>query len=105
MRKMALLLPLLLFAFDREASIEGYDRIIKIYEARLGCLEHKEALPCIQNHPLDPHSDALAKTFSMSFPKSYYEALLRRNIELLKRQKLCYGKALSEEEAKRCLKP
>ncbi len=105
MKKALLLLPLLLFAFDRDASIEGCERIIKIYEARLNCLHHKEALPCIQNHPLDPHSDALAKSFSMSFPKSYYEALLRRNIKLLKRQKLCYGKALSEQEAKRCLKP
>ena len=100
----ALLLALSLFADWRESNITAIQRVIDLYQARLECLKQDEAIPCIERHPLEPKSDALAKTFSMSFPKSFYKATLERDIELLEKEKLCYGKALSPQEAEICFK-
>ena len=97
-----LLLALSLFAGWRESNISAIERVIEVYETRLKCLEHDEAIPCIERYPLEPRSDTLAKTFSMSFPKSFYKATLERDIKLLEKEKLCYGKALSPQEAERC---
>ncbi len=105
MRFALLLLGSLLFGGWRESNISAIDKIISTYEARLHCLQNKEAIPCIEEYPLHPKSDALAKTFCMSFPKSYYKATLKRDIKLLQKQKLCYGRAPSQEKARQCLKP
>ena len=95
-----LLFGITLFAGWRESNITAIDRVIDVYQTRLECLKISEAIPCIERYPLEPRSDALAKTFSMSFPKSYYRAILERDIEILEKEKLCYGRAPSEEEAK-----
>ncbi|MRI58535.1 MAG: hypothetical protein C6H99_03400 [Epsilonproteobacteria bacterium] len=100
-----LIFTLSLFGGWRESNITAIDTIIQTYESRLSCLQEHEAIPCIERHPQDPRSDALAKTFSMSFPKSYYKAKLRRDLAILKKQKLCFGKALTPQEAKACLSP
>ena len=105
MKRFLFLLPLLLFADFRQSHIQALDTIIHTYQMRLECLQTKEAATCIDRFPLDKKSDALAKTFAMSFPKAFYTSKLKRDIRLLKRQKLCYGKALSEMEAKKCLQP
>ena len=93
----------LLYADFRSQQIAQIDKIIAIYQKRLECLKTKEAANCINSFPLDSRSDALAKTFSMSFPKAFYESKLKRDIKFLQKQKLCIGKALSKMEAKRCL--
>ncbi len=87
----------------RQSNILASDRVITIYQNRLNCLKTQEAIVCIQRFPQDPRSDALAQTFAMSFPKAFYANKLQRDIDLLKRQKLCYGKALTQEEAKKCI--
>ena len=105
MKRAAILaLPLALLAFDRAKEIAQIDTTIAVYKARIACMEKDEAIPCIERHPLDPKGDTLGKTFAMSFPKSYYKNLLERNIKILKRQKLCIGRAMGEDEAKECLK-
>ncbi len=86
----------------RQSNILAIDKVITTYQNRLHCLKTQEAIACIQRFPQDPRSDALAKTFAMSFPKAFYVNKLQRDIQLLRRQKLCYGKALSQEEAKKC---
>jgi len=102
--KKLLLLPLWLLAFEREAHIAQIDAIIEIYKKRLACLERHEALTCIRKYPLDKRNDALAKSFALGFPSSFYRALLRRNLDILEKEKLCYGRASSEAEARACLK-
>jgi hypothetical protein len=93
-----------LLAFAPKEKINSIDEVISIYKNRLECLKEKEAKECIEKFPLDRQNDALDKTFSMSFPKAYYKAKLKRDLKLLEKQKLCYGRALSESEAKECLK-
>ncbi len=93
----------LLYADFRSEQIAQIDKIIATYQKRLSCLQTKEAANCIDRFPLDRRSDTLAKTFSMSFPKAFYSAKLKRDIKILKEQRLCIGKALSEIEAKKCL--
>ncbi|MRI83591.1 MAG: hypothetical protein C6I00_04145 [Nitratiruptor sp.] len=100
-----LLLPLILLAFDRKAHLEQIQRTIAIYEERLACLQKHEAMECIQRHPLDPQGDGIARLFASSFPKAYYRAKLERDLQLLHQELLCYGRASSIEEARRCLKP
>ncbi len=105
--KKTLLLTLglsLLAASWREEAIEAIDKIIGIYQHRLHCLKTQAAATCIDRFPQDPHSDALAKTFAMSFPKAFYTNKLSRDIKILQRQKLCYGKALTKEAARECTK-
>ena len=104
MKRYILLLPLTLFAFDKNTIIKEYNSIQNIYQKRLECLKNSEAAECIQKYPQDARSDALAKTFCMAFPKSYYAAKLKRDISILEQQKLCIGRAQTELEAKRCLK-
>ena len=96
-------LTTLLFADFRSEQIAQIDKIITTYQKRLECLQTKEAASCINQFPLDKKSDALAKTFSMGFPKAFYSAKLKRDMKILEKQKLCVGKALSEIEAKKCL--
>ncbi|BCD61921.1 MULTISPECIES: hypothetical protein [Nitratiruptor] len=91
------------FADWKTAQILAIDKIIQTYQNRQSCLQKEEAHFCIQKYPLDPKSDALAKTFAMSFPQAFYASKLQRDIKLLEKQKLCIGRALSEMEAKRCL--
>ena len=105
MKKFLLLFPLLLVADFRQNQIQAIDTIIDTYKHRLTCLQTQEAAACIDRFPLDNKSDALAKTFAMSFPKAFYMSKLKRDIEILERQKLCYGKAPNAMEAKKCLKP
>ncbi|NPA03802.1 MAG: hypothetical protein GXO61_02965 [Epsilonproteobacteria bacterium] len=100
-----LLITTFLFANWREGNVSEIDKVIKVYSLRVECLKEKEAIRCIEKFPLDPKSDTLAKTFNMSFPKSYYKAILKRNIQRLQEQKLCFGKALNVKEAKSCLNP
>ncbi len=97
------LLTSLLFGDWKTAQMATIDKIIQTYQKRQVCLKKNEAATCIKRYPLDPKSDALAATFAMSFPKAFYASKLQRDIELLERQKLCFGKALNEIEAKQCL--
>jgi hypothetical protein len=97
-------MPLLLFAFDRFTAIHEFDKIQKIYQKRLECLKKNEAPECIEKYPQDTKSDALARTFCMAFPKSYYAAKLKRDIDILEKKKLCIGRSQTEVEAKKCLK-
>jgi len=99
----ALVLGVVAMADWRTSQIVATQKIIDTYQKRLGCLEKHEAAYCIDTYPVDPKSDTLAKTFAMSFPKAFYGDKLRRDIELLERQKLCFGRALDEAEARRCL--
>ncbi len=93
----------ILFASDwRQDAIQAIDATIAVYKQRLECLQTHEAPHCIARYPQDPRSDALAQTFAMSFPKAFYGDKLRRDIHLLQKQKLCIGKALSQEDAKQC---
>lgn len=102
-KSLLLAFALALFASNwREEAITSIDKIITTYQHRLKCLETQEAATCIDRFPQDPHSDALAKTFAMSFPKAFYANKLSRDIEILQRQKLCFGKALTQEAAKEC---
>ncbi len=73
-----------------------------LYQKRLACLKEHEAAFCIDRFPQDPRSDALAKTFAMSFPAAFYAGKLQRDMKILERQKLCIGKALSQEDARKC---
>ena len=104
MKKVLLLLPLFLFAFNPEVKIKEIDSIIALYKNRIKCLDKNEANYCIDRYPQDSRSDAFAKTFCMSFPKNYYKALLEKNIKRLEAEKLCYGRSLTEKEAQECLK-
>ena len=99
-----LLLLTALMAQDwRTRAIAQVDTIIKLYHKRLSCLKEHEAAYCIHTLPQDARSDALAKTFAMSFPASFYAAKLQRDIAILEHQKLCIGKALSKKEAQACM--
>ncbi|MRJ02768.1 MAG: hypothetical protein GXO19_02760 [Epsilonproteobacteria bacterium] len=99
---LTLLLPL--FSFDRMGEMERIEKIMEIYQKRLSCLKEREALECIAQFPLEPRGDALARTFAMSFPKAYYAAKLKRDMEILERERLCYGKSLTQEDLESCLK-
>ena len=104
-KSLLLAFALALFASSwREEAIASIDKIIGIYQHRLHCLKTQEAITCIDRFPQDPHSDALAKTFAMSFPKAFYANKLSRDIKILEHQKLCYGKALTKEAARECTK-
>ncbi len=94
-----------LFAGDfRSQTISKIDNLIHVYKQRIECLQTNETTICINRYPADTQSDALAKTFAMSFPKAFYIALLKRDITMLEKAKLCYGKALDEYNAKSCPK-
>ncbi|BCD67810.1 hypothetical protein [Nitratiruptor sp. YY09-18] len=92
----------LAFADMKTSQIVAIDAIIQTYKSRLACLENNEANFCIDKFPLDQRSDTLAKTFAMSFPKAFYASKLQRDIKILEKQKLCFGRAVSEIEAKKC---
>ncbi len=93
------------FSHIREERVLQIDHIISIYTKRLQCLEKSDIQSCIQRYPQDRRSDNLAKMFAMSFPKAYYGDLLRKSITLLQKQKLCWGRAQSQKEARRCQAP
>lgn len=104
----ALFLCSFLFSDDfskiREQNINNIETIIKIYKKRLNCLENNGAKECIKKLPLDRHSDQLALLISSEFPISYYKNILQRDIKNLEKEKLCWGRALNEEEVKKCIK-
>ncbi len=104
MKAVFLFFPLILFAFSNIGEITNINEIMKVYQNRLNCLKSHEPTHCIERYPLDPRNDALDKTFSMSFPKAYYRAKLKRDLKYLERRKLCYGRSLDERELKECLK-
>ncbi len=92
-----------LFGDDfRSQQIKSIDHTIGILEKRLLCTSHHSALECIERFPMDKRDDTLDKAFLMSFPQSFYEAKIKRSIKQLQQKKLCIGKALTREEAKKC---
>ena len=88
----------------RALAIAQIDATMDLYQKRLVCLKEHEAAYCIERFPQDPRSDALAKTFAMSFPAAFYAAKIQRDIKILERQKLCIGRAATQEAAKECPK-
>ena len=86
----------------RSVQIQVIDQTIKILQKRLECTSSHSALTCIERFPLDKKEDTLDKAFLMSFPQAFYEAKMKRSIRQLQHQKLCIGKALTLQEAKKC---
>ena len=86
----------------RTVQIQAIDQTIKILQKRLDCISNQSALACIERFPMDKRDDTLDKAFLMSFPQSFYEAKIKRSIKQLQQKKLCIGKALTQEEAKKC---
>ncbi|WP_281950586.1 hypothetical protein [Nitrosophilus kaiyonis] len=93
------------FSKIREKNIIEINKIIDIYKNRLKCIENENIVnECIEKFPNNPKSDNLAKVFSSSFPKSFYINTLIRDIKILEKEKICWGKAINKSEAIKCLK-
>jgi len=93
------------FSKIRENSIKNIDLVISIYKKRLDCIENgKSPKECIKDFPSDQKSDQLAILFCNSFPINYYKNILNRDISILEKEKICWGKAMNKEDVKKCLK-
>ncbi len=93
------------FSKIREENIMQINSIIKIYQKRLECLNLEgEPKECIKKYPLNQKSDQLSLLICNTFPKNYYKNILKRDLNMLKKEKMCWGKAMSKEEAIDCFK-
>ncbi|WP_187648145.1 hypothetical protein [Nitrosophilus labii] len=102
------LLTIYVFAKDfskiREENIIQINSIMEIYQKRLECLKLEDAKKCIKKYPLNQKSDQLSLLICNTFPKTYYKNILKRDLKMLKKEKMCWGKAMSKEEALECFK-
>ncbi|GEM_PF-6729598 len=91
------------FGKIKEHYILDFDRVIRIYDKRLLCLQKSEIPECVRKYPLDQSSDQLALLMSRSFPKSYYVSILKRDKKTIEKMQKCVSSSTDTGSLKRCL--
>ncbi|WP_200762406.1 hypothetical protein [Nitrosophilus alvini] len=97
------------FSEIREANIKILNSSIKVYKDRIECIENgNNAKKCIEKHPSPqfenmPNRDSLGKLMINMFPTTYYLNILKRDIKVMEKEKLCWGKSMNFDEVKECL--